>query len=156
MPYKDPIIRKEKSKIYQKRSRTTFKARDSAKFKENYDPVVWRAYVTKNLDRWMLGAASRRARKLNLPFNLVKADIVIPEICPVLGIKLYRGIGKIVDNSPTLDRVIPDKGYTKGNVKVISHRANSLKSNATLEELVALVKYVRENTEQEFGCSYQT
>lgn len=54
-----------------------------------------------------------------------------------MGIPLYsmtgtRGGGP---NSPTLDRIRPDLGYVKGNVIVISGRANRIKSDATIEEL---------------------
>ena len=42
-------------------------------------------------------------------------------------------------DSPTIDKLIPSLGYTKGNVWVISRRANMIKSDATLEELELLV-----------------
>lgn len=37
--------------------------------------------------------------------------------------------------SPSLDRLDSSKGYVKGNVRVISKRANQLKNNATVEEM---------------------
>jgi hypothetical protein len=88
----------------------------------------------------MLIAAKGRAKRLNIPFDLITEDIVIPEICPVLGIKLERSLSRFNNNSPTLDRIQPDLGYTKGNVRVISHRANALKSNMTLEEGCLVLK----------------
>jgi hypothetical protein len=77
-------------------------------------------------------------------FALDLEDIVIPTHCPVLGIKLdTRQInGYDRDNSPSLDRIFPDQGYVKGNVKIISWRANSLKKNATPQELIALGKWM--------------
>jgi len=51
--------------------------------------------------------------------------------------------GKVSDNSYSLDRIDPSKGYVKGNVEVISHRANTLKSNATIEELEKVIQYMR-------------
>jgi hypothetical protein len=47
-----------------------------------------------------------------------------------------------MSTSPSIDRVDSSKGYTKDNIQVISHRANNLKNNATLEELRKLVTYV--------------
>ena len=74
--------------------------------------------------------------------------MIVPQKCPVFGIPLVstgvRGSGPRF-NSPTLDRIDSAKGYTPGNVWVISHRANSLKSNASLEELRKLVAAI-ENT----------
>lgn len=70
-----------------------------------------------------------------------RSDIEIPEYCPLLGIKLNKhvGEGEAKFDSPTIDKLIPSLGYTKGNVWVISRRANMIKSDATLEELELLV-----------------
>jgi hypothetical protein len=76
-----------------------------------------------------------RAKATGLDFNLDLSDIPIPDICPVLGIALHMGKGKHHSGSPTVDRIDPQQGYVKGNVWVISHRANQIKSDATLQEL---------------------
>lgn len=72
---------------------------------------------------------------------------MIPLHCPVLGLPLYRNSGGSAQgpNSPSLDRIDPALGYVKGNVKVISSRANSIKSNATPEELLRVAAYYQEN-----------
>lgn len=94
---------------------------------------------TENPEKLMFWEASRRARKSGLPFDIQVSDIVIPDVCPLLGIKIEIGaVGNPVDGSPSLDRIECSKGYVVGNVWVISHRANTLKSNATLEELQML------------------
>ena len=85
--------------------------------------------------------AKARASKINVPFNLRLEDIPpFPERCPVFGIILERGTSKRKDSSPSLDRIIPEFGYTRGNVRVISWRANSLRSNASLQELRMLLR----------------
>lgn len=84
-----------------------------------------------------------RATRRGLPFDITPEDIVIPEVCPVLGIKLHLGSKGFDPNSPSVDRVDGNKGYVKGNVRIISMRANKLKSDATLEELEAVVAYYR-------------
>lgn len=87
--------------------------------------------------------ARKRARQRNLPFDIEVSDVPIPALCPVLGMQLVWGRGRRqMDDSPTLDRIRPELGYTKNNVWVISWRANRLKSDATLEELRAVVSYV--------------
>lgn len=92
--------------------------------------------------RMFIGASSRAAHK-KLPFNLQEGDINIPAICPVLKIPLVSN-GPMTDNSPTLDRMLPHLGYTKGNVKVISNLANRIKTNANSIQLEAVLRYVKE------------
>jgi len=104
----------------------------------------WR---TENPEKLLLAHTRQRARRNDIPFNLTIDDIKIPEFCPVLGIRLRTGQsrinGKLPDNVPSLDRINPTKGYTKGNVAVISWRANHLKNNATEEELASILDYMR-------------
>jgi len=66
----------------------------------------------------------------------------IPEYCPVLPwIKLVYAVGKgVSDGSVALDRIDSSVGYVKGNIRFISHRANTLKSDATDQELIMLGK----------------
>ena len=89
----------------------------------------------------MLSRCKHRAKQNNLPFNLSLEDIVIPKRCPVLDIEIRqlsvddKPSKGYYPNAPSLDRIIPELGYVKGNVRVISARANLLKSNATIFEL---------------------
>jgi hypothetical protein len=88
--------------------------------------------------------ARKRARDQGVPFAISHDDIAIPERCPALGIELsVNEGGTLHDASPTLDKVIPALGYVPGNIAVISWRANRLKNNGTLEELEALVEWMR-------------
>ena len=91
----------------------------------------------------MLSDAHRRAKRDGVPFALQLQDIQIPAHCPLLGVELKVGVGKRTDNSPTLDKIIRARGYVCGNVMVVSHRANRIKSDATLEELALLLERLR-------------
>ncbi len=92
----------------------------------------------------MLAAAKKRAADRGIEFNLEKSDIFIPELCPVLGIPLTAGIGGgPVNSSPSIDRIDNRLGYVKGNIRVISWRANRLKSDASLDELEKIVSYLK-------------
>jgi hypothetical protein len=91
----------------------------------------------------MIRLAKARAKRQNLPFDLSKEDIHIPDICPVLGIPLVAQYVHNSDNSPSLDKIIPELGYVKGNICVISHRANRIKYNATISELEAIASYMK-------------
>lgn len=96
-----------------------------------------------NPERSYVLAAKRRAKSQGVPFDLKPEDIIFPRECPVLGIPIEFTVNGRTDNTPSLDRMDPVKGYTKGNVRVISWRANRLKSNGTLEELEKIVKYMK-------------
>lgn len=94
----------------------------------------------------MLSTARRAARLKKLPFLLTIADIKIPAACPVFGVPFHlRGgvKGRRSPWAPSLDRLRPTKGYVAGNVRVISWRANGLKSNGTVQEFGALLNWMR-------------
>lgn len=97
----------------------------------------------KDLCQFMFYAAKCRAKRLGIPFTISKSDIFVPKVCPVLGVELKVGAGLNGDNSPSLDRINPSFGYVPGNIAVISYRANRIKNDATIEELDAVVRYVK-------------
>lgn len=104
---------------------------------------VARLWYLANPEARMLHSARKRAKKDNLPFSITLKDIIIPEFCPILGIKLERGsTGRPCDSSPSLDKLKPELGYVPGNVSVIGYRANTLKNNATSDELRAIAKWM--------------
>lgn len=93
----------------------------------------------------MLRNARKKARDRGLNFNLSIYDIPIPPLCPILGIELRVSSDRIgpTDNSPSLDRIDNSKGYVRGNVHVISYRANSIKRDSSIEELQKIVDYLK-------------
>ncbi len=100
------------------------------------DPAFWCSHS--------VSAARIRARKQNLPFSLTVADVlaVLPEdlCCPIFGVPLV--FGKHGQYSPSLDKIIPSLGYVRGNVAIISVRANLMKSNANAFELSLLSQWL--------------
>lgn len=111
----------------------------NAKNRERFDPNA----ISKTTEYKMLSRAKNRAKKNNLPFNLELGDIVIPDICPLLGIKIKSTEVRNSPNNPSLDKIIPEKGYIKGNIWIISNRANTLKNDASLQELELLVENLK-------------
>lgn len=89
----------------------------------------------------ILHGAKVRAKASNVPFNLELSDLSVPKLCPVLKIPLMWG-EKLTNNTPSIDRLVPDKGYVKGNCTIISMKANRLKNNASKEELIAILEYI--------------
>ena len=84
-----------------------------------------------------------RAWQKGLPCTIGVEDIPLPEVCPVLGIQLVCGKKFSCENSPTVDRIKGSLGYVPGNVKVISSRANRIKTDATADELEKVAAYAR-------------
>jgi hypothetical protein len=88
-----------------------------------------------------LSKLRERARARGLPFAITLADLPIPEMCPILGLRLSFSSNGNSPNAPSVDRIDSRIGYVRGNVQVVSFRANTLKRDAELEELVALGRW---------------
>lgn len=92
----------------------------------------------------MFANARNRAKRDGLPFTITREDIVIPEFCPALGVKLEAGSKLHQPNSPSLDKIVPEKGYVPGNIVVVSFLANSIKRDATVEQLCRVAEFYRD------------
>ena len=88
--------------------------------------------------------AKRRAKVKNIPFQIKYEDLLpLPTLCPVLGIPLcYNAKNQHSGCIPSIDRIKPEIGYVKGNVIVMSHRANTIKNNATYEEIARVINWM--------------
>ncbi len=108
-----------------------------------------RRWRDRNPEYYLFYMAKRRARRDGLEFSISIEDIpTVPTHCPVLGIPLFkRNDGKKgpCDNSPTLDRVDPTRGYSKDNLVVISYKANRWKSNMNRQDLQKIIDYMDEH-----------
>lgn len=120
-----------------------FKKNDRRKNPERY-AEYGRLARQRHPERYLWFAARKRARAKGLEFTIQATDITIPEVCPILGISLAIGRERIQDNSPSLDRTDNSKGYTLGNIQVISAKANAMKNNATPHELLKFAEWIRE------------
>jgi hypothetical protein len=111
--------------------------------------AVWRkkAEDPEARKRWLLERIRAKCKTGNIPFNLTINDLDIPDTCPVFGMPLKFGISRgqsyrgPAEDSPSVDRIDPDKGYTKGNIVIVSWRANRMKMNASLNELQTLASF---------------
>lgn len=90
----------------------------------------------------MLKGARERAEIKGLQFDLVISDFTIPEFCPILNIPLDS---RDRNHAPSLDRIDNKKGYIKGNVRVISNKANTMKKDSTIFTLLLFIKYIIKN-----------
>ncbi len=69
-------------------------------------------------------------------------DLIIPKCCPIIGIDLFMGNGKIHDNSPAIDRIDNNRGYTVNDIQIISNLANRMKNSASPEILCKFAEWV--------------
>jgi len=94
--------------------------------------------VTREFRMW--NSAKQNAKVADRLFEIQLDDIVIPEFCPLLGIRLDKNAALQSDNLPSLDRINSQLGYTSDNIWVVSWRANRIKSDLDLFELKLLVE----------------
>ncbi len=121
-----------------KRDRREWAKRHRTENPEQYREA-FKAYRVRpgNLEKIMLHQSRSRAKLVGLDHDIELEDIVIPEFCPYLGIKIARNNkAGPAESSPALDRIDNSLGYVKGNVQVLSYKANRMKNNATAEELL--------------------
>lgn len=170
MPYKDPAKRRAKALERYYADTITNKARALEWRKAN--PEAWqsiqqrynesrfrvqpvvpdfkkiilaqksRDYRIEQFAKYTLSRVRRRAAELGVPFDVGPEDFNVPSKCPVLGIVLTFGGGQR-DSAPSVDRIVPAKGYVKGNVRIISMKANRIKNDATVEELQLVLEDLR-------------
>ena len=83
--------------------------------------------------------------KQGVPFDITVEDLVpYPLTCPVLGLPInWMNTGSSSNDSPSLDRMQPDKGYVRGNVQIISSKANRLKNNGSIDDFQRIVEYMK-------------
>lgn len=95
----------------------------------------------KNPEKRMYQNIKGRAKKNNIDFNIQQSDIIIPKICPVLGIKIIPFSNS--DNSPSVDRLDPKSGYVKDNIAIISKKANRIKNDANSDEIYKVYTWLK-------------
>jgi hypothetical protein len=136
------VCRKERSRRRYLKESAKSKAYRQQYYQDNKERIKADMKVRAAADprKRLRGHAKERATSKSLPFALELEDIVLPEYCPILGVKLIYGT-KRSDASPSLDQIIPGVGYTRDNVQVLSDKANRMKNDATPEELRMFAKY---------------
>ena len=99
------------------------------------------------LEHFLFISAKSRAKRRNIEFSLTIADVIIPDICPILGTPIRKEWGGINQtnlersNQPSLDRIDSKKGYIPENVTVISYRANVLKGTIPQKNIALLLNF---------------
>lgn len=152
MPYADPKSEKAIASRRRRAKKTYYKNRQknidrSAKYNREHKEQVNERSVTRrskklSIEQVLYNNAKMRAKARGVPFDISVCDIVVPKFCPCLGIELVVATGHAKRNSPSLDRKIPHLGYVRGNIFVVSNKANTIKNDATLEEIKGVVAWM--------------
>ncbi len=108
------------------------------RYVKSKNPFVSKCYALKD-----------KSKRQNLPFDLTPEylESIWTGFCDVSGHTLDLFSERGTAHTPELDRIIPEKGYTQGNVSWISHRFNRIKCDAGIEELELILKYIRKHVE---------
>ena len=160
MPYKNMEEQKKYLKEYRKKQRQEYlKEYNKKYYLINKEKII--KQTTENKKRIakedpvysLFVRAKERAKKRNILFDIDKEYLksIYPKNnrCPILDIDFQLGflneIKKNKDYAPSLDRIIPSKGYVKGNLVIVSFIANRVKNNVSVETLEKIVNFYKNN-----------
>jgi len=142
--YRKEYYLKNKEKILDRsKKRYEEKSEEIAKYQNDL-------YRTKNgrIIR-SLASAKKNAKKRGIFFDIDLEYLrsIAPDKCPVFGTTFNwtnwgENEGKAKPNTPSIDRIDSSKGYIKGNVQWVSYLANSMKTNATAEQLIKFSEWI--------------
>lgn len=95
----------------------------------------WRELTSNGWIRLSIRAAKKRAKERGVDFDIAVAKIAMPKVCPYFGMPFIIG-----DHNwrPSFDRIDPAKGYVIGNVQIISMKANRMKNDGSLDDLITM------------------
>ena len=92
-----------------------------------------------------VSTARVRAKEQNLPFDITTDYVymISPKdgMCPILGTPMRINTRYTL----SIDKIVPEKGYTQGNIQIISLKANQMKNDATNAELLKFSQYIQRN-----------
>lgn len=98
------------------------------------------SWAKQPLDKKIFNRAKHRAKIKGWDFDIELSDIILPINCPVFGKPLIYGD---IDWAYSIDRTDSTKGYVKGNITIMSNKANRAKNNLTVEEMTLVLEYMK-------------
>ena len=107
------------------------------------NPILFRAYH-------VLSNIRIRSKKNNIPFDITKQNLIDmqneSDTCPCCFEPFDFNLNGPNDpHSPSVDRIIPELGYVKSNVKMICFRCNQQKNDSSIEQLEQIVRYMKKH-----------
>ena len=114
--------------------------------------------IRKHYDNTSMRIALRQiragARVRGIPFSITEEDLDMPEFCPILGVKILYDRSKRLakrskgthNHAPSVDRINSSLGYVKGNVAIVSMKANRIKNEGTIDEHQKVIDYMKKHS----------
>ena len=104
------------------------------------------SYATDPIPQ-LFRATRTRAKRRGIPFEITVEDLrdAWRDTCPVFDVPLAKGAGAPSPWSPSLDKIEPARGYVPGNIQILSFKANSMKLDASRDELIQFARWVLDN-----------
>jgi len=133
------------TEIKRDKKKQEFEAKMQAKWGRRWKDMEYRQSFIYTAMKEKFRAKKANSLRVGKEFTIEFGDIDFPTHCPILGIELnYFNEEGYLDDSPSFDRIDPLKGYVKGNVAIISMRANRIKNNGTAEEHEKIAQFMRQ------------
>lgn len=136
---------KESSKKYYNKNKDKIKAYAKEYHLNNKESHVKSIQKYLSLvENRLFNSTKHSAIKRNIEHKITKQDIKdnISKYCPILNVPFNFDYDGYSPYSPSIDRIDTTKGYTPGNIQIISIKANRMKSNATKEELLSFANWI--------------
>lgn len=154
-----PVSRQRVKQITQKLGIDSFQIRQAkkaedlhskmfSKWGQHWDNKQFRKSAIYQAMREKFRAKKANALRIGKEFTVEFGDLVFPTHCPILGLELDYFNDTRTENSVTFDRVDPSKGYIKGNVVIISWRANRIKNDGTAEEHIKIANFMKQHASE--------
>jgi hypothetical protein len=124
------------------KEKATRNERMTKKWGADWANKEWRQSSLHEAMRLKFRSKKRAAEHSKHGWSLDFSDIDWPKTCPVFGIDLDYFTDVVTENSVSFDRLDSTKGYEKGNVAIISWRANRIKNNGTADEHRQIAEYM--------------
>ena len=108
------------------------------------NPRVWISKTISRIKCKIKKKAGYKHYKTDIPFNIDidYMESIWNERCPILGVKYEHNRGVY---RRTIDRIVPELGYVKGNVRFVCALANNIMNCGTPEQVMRVAEYMRDN-----------
>ncbi len=142
--YTKTLEYKEKRKEYNQRPETISKVKKNRAELIQKNPLLFRARS------WFMTRTSKRFKVSGVIFDsdyftiekLIEMQKDTPNCKCCKKVFDYTNFERGYHNTPSLDKIIPNKGYVKDNVQIICNHCNTKKSNLTPIELYTIIDYI--------------